>query len=125
MTPEETIKYLEQHGHISDDVKDICIDALKKQVLKKPVHIHKEHEKHQWEKDKNGNVNTEAWERNDCNGVYCERCGHVECVQCNPDYDEGPCVIDITSCPACGKEVFEFHKYPYCPFCTQALDWGV
>ena len=36
MTPQEVIKYLEHHGYISDDVKDMCIEALKKQIPKKP-----------------------------------------------------------------------------------------
>lgn len=33
----ETIKYLEGHGFISDEVKDICIDAIEKQIAKKPI----------------------------------------------------------------------------------------
>lgn len=37
MTPQEAIKYLEQHGYISDDVKDMCIEALKKQIPKNPI----------------------------------------------------------------------------------------
>lgn len=37
MTPEEAIKYLEQHGYISDDVKNMCIEALEKQLPKKPI----------------------------------------------------------------------------------------
>lgn len=37
MTREEAIKYLEQHGFISDDVKDMCIEALEKQIPKKPI----------------------------------------------------------------------------------------
>lgn len=35
MTPQEAIKYLEHHGYISDDVKDMCIEALKKQTPQK------------------------------------------------------------------------------------------
>ena len=35
MTREEVIKYLEQHGFIDDEVKDMCIEALEKQILKK------------------------------------------------------------------------------------------
>ena len=37
MTPEEAIKYLEHHGYISDDVKDMCIELLEKQIPKKPI----------------------------------------------------------------------------------------
>lgn len=32
MTKEEAIKYIEQHNHIDDVVKDMAIEALKKQV---------------------------------------------------------------------------------------------
>ena len=32
MTNQEAIKYLENHGYISDDVKDIAIKALEKQI---------------------------------------------------------------------------------------------
>ena len=35
MTPQEAIKYIEQHNHIADDVKDMCINALEKQIPKK------------------------------------------------------------------------------------------
>ena len=36
MTVQESIKYLEQHGYIADDVKDMAIKALEKQIPKKP-----------------------------------------------------------------------------------------
>lgn len=36
MTREEVIKYLERHGFIADDVKDMAIEALEKQIPKKP-----------------------------------------------------------------------------------------
>lgn len=39
MTPQEAIKYLEQHGYIDDCVKDMCIEVLKKQIPKKPLDI--------------------------------------------------------------------------------------
>ena len=38
MTTNEAIKYLEKHGFVSDDVKDIAIKALEKQIPKKPVY---------------------------------------------------------------------------------------
>lgn len=34
MTNQEAIKYIENHGHISDDVKDMAIKALEKQIPK-------------------------------------------------------------------------------------------
>ena len=36
MTKQEAIKYIENHGYISDDVKDMAIKALEKQIPKKP-----------------------------------------------------------------------------------------
>ena len=38
MTNQEAIKYIENHGYISDDVKDIAIKALEKQIPKKPIY---------------------------------------------------------------------------------------
>ncbi len=36
MTKAEAIKYIEQHAFIDDEVKDMCIEALEKQIPKKP-----------------------------------------------------------------------------------------
>ena len=36
MKENEAIKYIENHGYISDDVKDMTIKALEKQIPKKP-----------------------------------------------------------------------------------------
>lgn len=36
MNEQEVIKYLEQHGHIADDAKDMAINAIEKQIAKKP-----------------------------------------------------------------------------------------
>ena len=38
MTVSETIKYLENHSFVSDDVKDRVIKALEKQIPKNPVY---------------------------------------------------------------------------------------
>ena len=37
MTREEAIKYIEQHSFIDDVVKDMCIEALEKQIPKKVI----------------------------------------------------------------------------------------
>ena len=37
MTPQKAVKYLEQHGHIAEEVKDMCIKALEKQIPKKAI----------------------------------------------------------------------------------------
>lgn len=39
MTREEAIKYLEQHAFIDDEVKDMCIESLEKQIPKKPMEV--------------------------------------------------------------------------------------
>lgn len=36
MTENEVIKYLEKHGYVADEVKDMVIQALEKQIPKKP-----------------------------------------------------------------------------------------
>lgn len=41
MTQLEAINYLEHHGYIADDVKDMCIKALEKQIAKKPYRNHR------------------------------------------------------------------------------------
>ena len=37
MTEQEAIEYIENHGYISDDVKDMAIKALEKQMPKKII----------------------------------------------------------------------------------------
>lgn len=37
MTEELAIEYIENHGYISDDVKDMAIKALEKQIARKPI----------------------------------------------------------------------------------------
>jgi len=36
MNEQEVIKYIEQHGYIADDAKDMAINAIEKQIAKKP-----------------------------------------------------------------------------------------
>lgn len=44
--------------------------------------------KHNWKKDKNGNIDEWAWDAGFHNGVFCEDCGMCVCVHCDPDYME-------------------------------------
>ena len=39
MTEQEVIEYIENHGYISDDVKDMAIKALEKQIPKEIYHF--------------------------------------------------------------------------------------
>lgn len=43
--------------------------------------------KHNWRKKDDGTVDEFAWSEESHNGVFCEDCGHTECVICNPNYD--------------------------------------
>lgn len=99
-------------------------EAREKQVAKKPKHIHEEHERHQWRKKKNGEVDDWAWASGFCNGVVCERCGESICVHCNPNYDDEPCIVDKDLCPNCGKQVWSYEHKNYCSECGQALKWS-
>ena len=96
---------------------------MEKQIPKKPTHIHEEYEKHQWKKNKNGEVDDWAWESGFCNGVVCERCGESICVHCNPNYDDEPCIVDKDLCPNCETRVWRYEHKNYCFECGQKLDW--
>ena len=79
MTTKRVIKYLESHGFISDDVKDMCIKALEKQIPKKP----------DFEADgySDGQLVYDTW--------ICPNCEkHYEV-----DYD------DYEYCPDCGQSI--------------------
>lgn len=134
MTASEAIKWLKgidkKYIHGGDEGFDnsrkvaisTAISALEKQIPKKPKHIHKEYEKHQWKKDKKGNVDEWAWDNDYCHGAICKRCREPsDCVDCYEEYDKGPCVIDKHVCPSCKKTVY--HE-KHCDNCGQALDWS-
>ena len=130
MTAEEAIEILqEEHdyaqllSYVNAALKQ-AIEALEKQIPKKPVHIHEEYEKHDWQKDEDGNVDEFAFEWDYHNGVACNRCYTTYCVHCDPDYDEkcDKCIIDYNKCPKCGRKVTKSGKY--CDDCGQALDWS-
>lgn len=102
----------------------LAIEALEKQIPKKPIHIHEEHSEHLWRRDKNGEIDLWAFELGYCNGPVCTRCWHSECEHCNEDWETDstePCVIDRDICPSCG---YKLSKAKYCPDCGQALDWS-
>lgn len=103
----------------------LSIEALEKQIPKKPVHIHEEHSEHLWSRKENGEIDLWAFESGYCNGPVCTRCYHSECVNCNEEWKTNPtwpCVIDEDICPVCGSKLNWKHKY--CHECGQALDWS-
>nr|DAW53959.1 MAG TPA: General transcription and DNA repair, DNA repair, helicase, multiprotein.7A [Caudoviricetes sp.] len=100
----------------------IALQALEKQIPKKPKHTYIKHGKHTWKKDENGETDDFAWEYDYHNGVVCEVCGETVCVHCNPDYDKlEDCEEDIYNCPFCNEEVCCYQKL--CD-CGQKLDWS-
>lgn len=44
--------------------------------------------KHNWKKNKDGNIDEYAWEYEFHSGVVCEDCGRCVCTMCNPNYIE-------------------------------------
>ena len=103
----------------------IAVEALEKQIPKKPIHIHEEHSEHLWCRNDNGEIDTSAWGAGYCNGPVCTRCWHSECIYCNDEWETNPtepCVIEKDICPMCGSELN--HKHNYCNECGQALDWS-
>jgi hypothetical protein len=99
------------------------VNAIEKQIPKKPIHTHEEYEKHDWKKRADGTVDDFAWESDYHNGVICNRCSETICVYCCEDYDKeaGKCVVDEHYCPNCERHAF---KKDFCRFCGQALDWS-
>lgn len=100
----------------------MAIQALEKQIPKKPKHTYIKHGKHTWKKNENGEIDDFAWDYDYHNGVVCEVCGETVCVHCNPDYMElDDCEEEHCSCSSCGKEVYRNTKY--CD-CGQKLNWS-
>lgn len=106
----------------TEDYTEVAINALEKQIQKKPKHTYIKHGKHTWKKNENGEIDDFAWDYDYHNGVVCEVCGETVCVHCNPDYMElDDCEEEHWSCSSCGKEVYRNTKY--CD-CGQKLDWS-
>lgn len=119
---EKTFPSQKSNYSIDIEVYEMAISALEKQIPKKPKHIHKEYDKHDWHKKSDGTVNEDYWEYECHSGVQCKRCGETVCTLCHEDYDEyaEECVIDKYLCPVCKKTVY---KDVYCK-CGQKLDWS-
>lgn len=124
----EDVKRIRQNPTLEDcdneELSKLIDIALEKQIPKKPIHIHEEYEKHQWKKDKNGNIDLWAVSGGFCNGPMCERCFHSTCEHCNPNYDDEPCIVDKKICPTCSARLDGWGKPKYCDKCGQALDWS-
>jgi hypothetical protein len=66
---------------------EMGINALEKQTPQKPIHIHEEYEKHDWQKKQDGTVDDWAWDNDVHSGVICNRCYETVCTLCHEDYD--------------------------------------
>ena len=131
MTESEAIKILQRDLQIQLENKalpdgieaiQIAIQALEKQIPKKPKSTHIKYGKHTWAKKENGEIDDFAWDYEYHNGVVCEVCGKTVCVHCNPQYDRlTDCEDEYYNCPSCGKKIFSAYKY--CD-CGQKIDWS-
>lgn len=65
MTEELVIEYIENHGYISDEVKDIVIKALEKQIPKKPI-VHRNQYDHYYTCPTCNSINII--------GIFCNDC---------------------------------------------------
>ena len=77
---EKAIEYLEKHGYIADEVKDVCIEALVKQIPQSPT----------LEGDgycPEGNLVYDTW----------------ICPNCEKDYEVD--YDDYDYCPNCGQKI--------------------
>ena len=100
----------------------VAIQALEKQIPKKPKSTHIKYGKHTWAKKENGEIDDFAFDYEYHNGVVCEVCGKTVCVHCNPQYDRlTDCEDEYYNCPSCGKKIFSAYKY--CD-CGQKIDWS-
>ena len=92
----------------------------------KVKHIYEEYPKHDWELDKDGNIDLWAWESGYHAGPMCKRCAATPCCYCETEeeWNKGPCIEDKWICPQCGKRLYTMDKYNYCPMCGEQLDWS-
>ena len=97
-------------------------ELLKEQEAKPPVHIHEEYPEHDWERNKNGDIDNFAYEGDYHNGPACTRCHYAFCIHCDPDgWNKEPCIIDEYKCPKCGRYIIRRTKF--CSDCGQAVKW--
>ena len=96
-----------------------AIEALEKQLPKKPKHIHVNYGKHLWKKNADGSVDMEAFD-GDIHGyaAECERCGRLAFYEELLEGDD--CEVDKYYCPSCNCRV---RKGENVCKCGQLLKW--
>ena len=126
------VKYLKEQKEEIENLKQTAQNMaqnmmegtrlLKEQEAKPPVHIHEEYPEHDWERDKNGDIDYLAYDGDYHNGPACARCNYAFCIHCDPDgWNKEPCIIDEYKCPKCGKYITKRTKF--CSDCGQAVKW--
>lgn len=144
MTVEEAIKILDNSRIQADSARasammtksiqlldnyieacSMAIEALEKQIPKKPIFVEEVYDHHEWRKD-GDEIDMWALDNDYHNGPVCERCGETFCIHCYADViDEKlneKCDNSRYICPACGKEVYK--SFTICTKCGQKIDWG-
>lgn len=101
------------------EVRDIAIEALEKQLPKKPKHIHVNYGKHLWKKNTDGSVDMKAFDGG-INGyaAECERCGSLAFYE--ELLEDEDCEVDKYYCPSCNCQVT---KAANACKCGQLLKW--
>ena len=93
MTVQEVIEYLEQHGFIADEVKDMCIEALV-QVEQYSALGTVEELKEAREKQV-----ASKW-------IECPYADLIMCPSCNAEFSTiDNCTEQFEYCPKCGKRL--------------------
>ena len=112
-------------AQIRTDLELLCMKAILKQIPEPPVHIHEVYPKHDWYRDKNGEIDMWVMDVGYHNGPGCKRCHATFCEHCDPDWDKEECEVDEMRCPSCNEEIgWPYEKNKFCRNCGQALDWS-
>lgn len=97
------------------------IEALEKQLPKKPKHIHVNYGKHLWRKNADGSVDMKAFYGGISGyAAECERCGSLAFYE--EILEDEDCEVDGYCCPSCNCQVT---KAANACKCGQRIDWTV
>ena len=127
MTVQEVIEYLEQHGFIADEVKDMCIEALvqveqyralgtveeiKKKIKTELPYMSLAQARFKSELDEYRNIGTveelkEAMEKQISDKwIECPYADLIMCPSCNAEFSTiDNCTEQFEYCPKCGKRL--------------------
>ena len=93
MTVQEVIEYLEQHGFIADEVKDMCIEALVQVEQYRALGTVEEL------KEAREKQISDKW-------IECPYADLIMCPSCNAEFSTiDNCTEQFEYCPKCGKRL--------------------